>query len=82
MLTSFSQETCFDERGRVYNIPAYCFTHPRQTASSVTPGTKLDDKRKASGSNNKSEANQITLKIRINPGDKNFSVEINSSDGN
>lgn len=69
-------ELCYDELGNEYKIPTYCFTIPNNVVdtSKIAGG----DKRTVTPAKNiKSEA--ITLKIRVNPGDYNMSVSVNTA---
>ena len=73
---------CFDERGFAYKLPTYCFCNPVDIAVSGNDQSKIASDTSASESNDVSEddnhdknsSDLITIKVRINPGEKNAEV--------
>ena len=74
---SGSLETTFDELNRPYKVPSYCFCNPTNIISPSTPGVTKTKK------DNPYEIpvfHQITLKIRVNPGDFNLNILASTAD--
>lgn len=67
-----SLSLCYDERGNQYAVPEYCFVQPKAVAAS---SSKAGQSTSASQSGGK----EIQVKIRLYPGEKNFTLTI--SDG-
>ncbi len=60
----------------MYELPAYCYKHPRAPAS-TNPKNALSTK----SISNKGDSTPISLKIRLNPGDMNLTVKATTTDG-
>ena len=79
-----SVEHCYDELGRLYDVPPYLFTHPRP------PKKKKDQEKEKDGNSitNKSiggkdgcvEGVPLTLQVRVNPGEMKMEINATSTD--
>lgn len=69
---------CYDERGHEYNIPSYCWSSQGPASMSLSAVTTSFDAAKINA--NIKNANQpVAIKVQVNPGDRNFVVNANTS---
>lgn len=69
---------CYDERGHEYNIPSYCWSSQGPASMSLSAVTTSSDAAKINA--NIKNANQpVAIKVQVNPGDRNFVVNANTS---
>jgi hypothetical protein len=71
-----SLELCYDERGNRYKVPQYCYAHPMELR--MADPTSSVTKTVGSSSSSTIEHNSvpINIKIRLNPGDKNYTIKV------
>eukprot|EP01039_Chlorochromonas_danica_P000428 gene428-462_t len=72
-------EVCYDERGFQYKIPIYCYCDPVELSNE--PARVTETEKSGSNSSLKAQSVQglpIKLRVRINPGDINVTVEANT----
>ena len=79
-----SIEQCYDEQGRLYNVPQFLFTHPRPPKknkdSNEAKGENSKESKFLSGSNGGVQGVPLTLQVRINPGEIKVEINTNSAD--
>mmetsp|Transcript_12539 Transcript_12539/g.18937 ORF Transcript_12539/g.18937 Transcript_12539/m.18937 type:complete len:233 (+) Transcript_12539:145-843(+) len=68
-------EQCFDERGHEYKVPTFCYTTP----SNIGTGAKAMDTTADSLIKKNVVGRPTLLKVRINPGDHNLSIDTDTS---
>jgi len=74
-----SLELCYDERGHRYKVPQYCYSHPIELrVADPSSGSKAPSS--SSGAPAEHNSNPINLKVRLNPGDKNYVIKIMSGE--
>lgn len=69
---------CYDERGHEYNIPSYCWSS-EGPANMIKSKQEVIEPRKKQA-NIKNANQEIALKVQVNPGDRNFVINANTSD--
>lgn len=68
---------CYDERGHEYNIPTYCWSS--EGPASLCPKTSVIDPSRNHNVKINNPDQPLVLKVQVNPGDRNFSIETNTS---
>lgn len=73
---------CYDERGHEYNIPSFCWSTQGPAGLNTKPTGPSSSSTSPRANNNVTikNANQaVALKVQVNPGDRNFVINANTS---
>ena len=70
--------SCYDERGHEYKIPSYCWSS-EGPADLKTIYTAARAEPIKSNANIKNAGQDVTLKVQVNPGVRNFLIAANTS---
>jgi hypothetical protein len=68
---------CYDERGHEYNIPSYCWSDRGPANLSPNKSSVIETKKEKL--NIKNSDQPLALKVQVNPGDRNFVINANTS---
>lgn len=68
---------CYDERGHEYHIPSYCWSSQGPANLSTKPAAASPRKDNNVVIKNGNQA--VALKVQVNPGDRNFVINANTS---